>query len=74
MPAEVLKFKSIGDGKFKVEIHGDFLDDCGVMHVDTMTPFLQNLKTIAATPEDVVQWLREGKEGGVYIEQRKRPK
>ncbi len=74
MPADVLKFKIVGDGRFKVEIHGDFLDDCGVMHVDDMTPFLEHLKIIAATLQGVVQWLWEGKEGDVYIEKRKRPK
>ncbi len=68
---EVLRFKNVGDGKFKVEILGDFLDDFGVMHLDGMAPFLQNLRIVAATPEEVIRWLREGKEGNVYIENRK---
>jgi hypothetical protein len=72
---EVLKFISVGDGKFRVEIWGDALLDYGVMHVDDMIPFLQNLKIIAATPEEVVQWLRDGNLDGdsVFIEKRKNP-
>lgn len=75
MPAEVLKFINVGDGKYRVEIWGDALYDYGVMHVDGMLPFLQNLKIIGATPEEVVQWLRDGSCSGdsVLIEKRKNP-
>lgn len=74
MPAEVLKFIEVGDGKYRVEIWGDALYDYGVMHIDDMTLFLQKLKIIAATPEEVVQWLRDGNKGdSVLIEKRKNP-
>jgi len=43
------------------------------MHVDEMTPFLQKLKIIAATPEEVVQWLRDRSGNSVLIEKRKNP-
>jgi hypothetical protein len=71
---EVIKFRKTGDGRVKVEIWGDFLEDLGVMNVDKMTPFLQNLKLIATTPEEVIQQLREGNDLDRFIEKRKRPK
>lgn len=74
MPAEALKFIKVGEGEYRVEIWGDALYDYGVMHVDDMTPFLQNLRIIAATPEEVVQWLRErNSDTLVLIEKRKTP-
>jgi hypothetical protein len=39
-----------------------------------MTPFLENLKIIAASPQDVVQWLREGNVANVYVEKRAHPR
>jgi hypothetical protein len=74
MPAEVLKFRTVGNGRFTVEIWGDFLDDCGVMHVDDLLPFLERLRIIAATPQEVVEWLRKGEGVDVLIEKRKYPK
>ncbi len=71
MPQEVLKFFDVGDGKFRVEIHGDFLKDCGVMHLDEMLPFLRHLQIIAATPEEIIQWLRAGEGSEFFIEKRK---
>jgi hypothetical protein len=60
MPQELLKFIKVGENRFRVEIHGDFLKDCGVMNLDDILPFLKHLKIIAATPEEVIQWLRDG--------------
>jgi hypothetical protein len=73
VPAEVLKFFNVGEGRFRVEIHGDFLKEYGVMHIDDMLPFLRHLKIIAASPEEVIQWLREGDRGerDFFIEKRK---
>jgi hypothetical protein len=71
---EVIKFRKTGEGRVKVEIWGDFLEDLGVMNVDNMTPFLQNLELIATTPEEVIQELRDGKDLDRFIENRKRPK
>ena len=69
--AELVKFRKVGDGLVKVEIWGDFIDDCGVMDVGDMTPFLRSLKFIATTPEEVIQELREGKDLDRYIGTRK---
>ena len=69
--AELVKFRKVGDGLVKVEIWGDFIDDCGVMDVGDMMPFLRDLKFIATTPEEVIQELREGKDLDRYIGTRK---
>ena len=39
MLAELLKFESVGEGRFKVEIWGDSIHNYGVMHVDDMSRF-----------------------------------
>jgi hypothetical protein len=72
MPADVLKFKIVGDGRFKVEIHGDFLDDCGVMHVDDMTPFLEHLKIVAAMLHHVAHSRSRGGKGSTALPQHPR--
>jgi hypothetical protein len=69
--AELVKFRKVGDELVKVEIWGDFIDDCGVMDVDDMMPFLRALKFIATTPGEVIQELREGKDLDRYIGTRK---
>ena len=38
MLAELLKFESVGEGRFKVEIWGDSIHNYGVMHVDRHDP------------------------------------
>ncbi len=72
MPFEALKFRGVGNGRYRVQIWGDFIDDKGVMDLDNMTPFLQHLKLVAITPEEVVQELRDGKDCDFIIEKRKK--
>jgi hypothetical protein len=71
MPQELLKFIDVGKGRFKVEIHGDFLKDCGVMDLNTMLPYLKHLRIVGATAEEVIQWVRDGECRAVFIEKPK---
>ena len=72
MPAEIIKFRKTGkDGQVEVQIWGDCIDNYGAMSVDDMLTFLQNLKLIAITPEELIQELREGKDQDIFIEKRK---
>jgi hypothetical protein len=71
MPAEWMKFKKVTDRKFGLEIHGNLLDDFGLMDVDHMIPFLRNLNIVAYTPEEVVRKLKEGEDFEVLVEMSK---
>ena len=70
MPFEALKFRGVGNGRYSVQIWGDFIDDKGIMDADNMTPFLQHLKLVGITPEEVIQELRDGKDCDFIIEKR----
>ena len=70
--ADLIKFREIKDGNVRVEIWGGFVEDCGVMSVDGMLPFLQNLSFISTTPEEVLQEIRKGNDFDRFIEDRKR--
>jgi hypothetical protein len=72
MPARILKFRRTKEDLFKVEIWGDSIKECGTMRIDEMMPFLNNLNVIAATTEEVLQWLRESKEGADFLIEQKR--
>ena len=68
--AELIKFREINDGNVRVEIWGGFVEDCGVMSVDGILSFLQNLRFISATPEEVLQEIRKGIDFDRFIEDR----
>ncbi len=77
---EILKFKHVRDDVVSVEIWGDFLEPQGNMDIETMAPFVNNLKPrrfdatgnlVPITGEEVIKELRTGKDFDLVIPKRK---